>query len=539
MPGDLNNPPPGGADELERLRAFLAERGLSEGFVKNNVRVDRYDTRLFADVLKAEPELESLVSRAGKDAPRTFGVLLLDLFASFYKMVPELVEEHSVDPSHLRANRPLIERLREDEETLLARLDTATDEVASALATTSAARRILKELARRPALREWMESQAQPRPEDPASPSEEAAAADESIEPPAPPPGTGDQPSAEPPAKGVGPQVEVPGGFAGDLRALVRAASLAGSCEAAAHAATLRDWGLRPADLRTVPIEERLEIASTLRTRRMRELADLLGRMRNHRRASERRKVKANRDEIHAVETSGDIARVLPSEIAGAFGSRNAHRKRDFYRRLSERSLLSYSLRTEEPAGRGPVIALIDSSYSMNGPPMEWASAVALALAHAASGAASGGASGKAGSSARRVHAIFFNAGIVLEVELAPGEKDVRKYLQVGTVDAGGGTDYVPPLARALEIVASTPKTDEGTPDLLLVTDGVCELPGEFAAHLREEKSARGFKLVSVLVGENARAASLEPFSDRILRAEDLARASGARDAAGELFDSL
>ena len=533
MPGDLNNPSPGGADELERLRAFLAERALSEGFVKNNVQIDRYDTRLFADVLKAQPELESLVSRAGKDAPRTFGVLLLDLFVSFYKMVPELVEELSVDPSHLRANRPIVGRLREDEETLLARLDTATDEVASALATTSAARRILKELARRPALREWMEIQAQPRPEDPASPSGEAAAADESIEPPASPPGTGDEPSAEPAAKGS--QAEVPGGFAGDLRALVRAASWAGSCEAAAHVATLRDWGLRPADLRTVPIEERLEIASTLRTRRMRDLADLLGRLRNHRRASERRKVKANRDEIHAVETSGDISRVLPSEIAGAFGSTNPHRKRDFYRRLSERSLLSYSLRTEEPAGHGPVIALIDSSYSMNGPPMEWASAVALALAHAASG----GASGKAGSSARRVHAIFFNAGIVLEVELAPGEKDVRKYLQVGTVDAGGGTEYVPPLARALEIVASTPKTGEGTPDLLLVTDGVCELPGEFAAHLRKEKSARGFKLVSVLVGENARAASLEPFSDKILRAEDLARASGARDAAGELFDSL
>lgn len=525
MSGDLSNRGPG---ELDGLRAFLSGRGLAEGFVKNNVGIDRYDTRLFSEVLDAEPELRELVERAGRDAPKTFGPLLLDLFASFYKMVPELVEVSSVDPAHLRANRPFVEKLREDEGALIARLSTATDEVASALATIEAGNRILLEFMRRPALGDWMGRQAEPRQGDPAPPdpgSDQAAPSQEDEDPREPPP----DPSGPGSPSSVTP--DVPGGFAADLRALVRAASRAASGEAGAHARALRDWGLRPADLRTVPIEERLEIARKMRTKRMQDLADLLGRMRNHRRAAERRKVKANRDQIHGIETSGDIARALPSEIASAFGTKNPLRKMDFYRRLSERSVPSYSLRTDEPVGRGPVIAMIDSSWSMSGPPMEWASAVALALAHAAAGSV--------GTAARRVHAIFFNARIVLEAELAPGERDVRKFLALGTVAADGGTRYDRPVSRALELLSAGPKPGEGVPDLLLVTDGRCELAEEDVSHLEAKKTAGGFKLVTVLVGDHARAGSVEPFSDKVVEAQDLARASGARDAAGAVFESL
>lgn len=526
MSGDLSNERP---NELDGLRAFLSERGLAEGFVKNNVGIDRYDARLFSEVLEAEPELRILAERAGRDAPKTFGPLLLDLFASFYKMVPELVGASSVDPAHLRANRPFVEKLREDEGALIARLSTATDEVASALATTEAGKRILQELLRRPALGDWMDRQAEPRPDDPAPPGPETGDVspsedEDAREQPPDPSGSQEAPGGVP--------RDVPDGFAADLRALVRAASRAASGEAGTHARALRDWGLRPADLKTVPIGERLEIARKLRTSRMRDLADLLGRMRNHRRAAERRKVKANRDQIHGIGTSGEISRALPSEIAAAFGTKNSLRKTDFYRRLSGGSVPSYSLKTDEPVGRGPVIAMIDSSYSMHGSPMAWASAVALALAHAASGSA--------GSGARRVRAIFFNARIVLEIELAPGERDLRKFLALGTVEADGGTDYVPPFSRALEVISQgPPKPGEGKADLLLVTDGVCGLPDDFALRLREEKSRRATKLVSVLVGDHARAGSVEAFSDEVVRASDLARASGARDAAGALFESL
>lgn len=478
-------------EELDRLRGFLADCAEAPGFVKNNVRLDRYDVRLFGELLEASGELRALAKAEG--APGSFGPLLLDLFVSFYKVQPELLDESSVAPAHLRANRPFIRRLREDEETMILRLTTAMDEVASGLATLEAGKKILDESRRRPDLRGWMDRQAR----------------------------VGEAPDHEPLNEVPAARPEKPFGDAadpapaGDLRASVRAASKAASVEADAHAAALSGWGLEPKNLLVVPLGERLELARKLRTRRMRDLADLLGRMRNARRAAERRKVRANRDEVHSVQTGGELHRALPSEIAGAFGSKNPRRRRDFFRRLSERAVLSYSLRADESVGRGPVIVLIDASGSMSGEPMEWASAVALALARAASG----GFAGRGG--ARRVHAIFFNARIVLEVELAPGERDVRKFLAIGTVEADGGTDYAPPLTRALDILS-------GGADLLLVTDGLCELSDDIAARLASEKEEKGFKLVSVLIGDAARETPgiVAAFSDKVIRAEDLAGSS-------------
>lgn len=500
--GDVGNPDGTPNEDLDRLRGFLSDRSEAAGFVKHNVRLDRYDVRLFRELLESSEELRALAKAEG--APETFGPLLVDLFVFFYKVQPALLDEGSVDPACFRANRPFVWRLREDEETMILRLTTAMDEVASGLATIEAGKEILDELRRRPDLHDWMDRQAR---------AGEASR---------------DEPPTATPAADYS---EHPSGFAADpppaagLRASARAASKAASAEADAHAAALSGWGLEPRDLRVVPLGERLDLARKLRTRRMRDLANLLGRMRNARRAAERRRVRANRDEVHSVETGGELHRALPSEIAGAFGLKNPLRRRDFYRRLSERSVLSYSLRTEEPAGRGPVIAMIDASGSMSGERMEWASAVALALAHAASGGSVCGA--------RRVHAIFFNARIVLEVELAPGERDARKFLAIGTVEADGGTDYVPPMRRALEILSG------GAADLLLVTDGLCELPDGFADRLAAEKEEKGFKLVSVLIGDSARKTpgGIAAFSDRVVRAEDLGGAQ--KDAAAEVFEAL
>jgi uncharacterized protein with von Willebrand factor type A (vWA) domain len=293
---------------------------------------------------------------------------------------------------------------------------------------------------------------------------------------------------------------------------------------------------------------ERLDFARALRTKRLKDLADLLGRMKNQRTSQRRKKVRANRDEIHAVGTSGEISRVLPAELACAFGTRDPRRQTDFFRRLSERSVPSYSLRTEQPVGRGPVVALIDCSYSMSGEPMAWASALALALAQFATRQAS------ARTGARPVTAIFFNTKIVLEVAIEAGERDPRKFLAVATVAADGGTNYDRPLSRALEILEgrSSPRGAARAgaapdADILLVTDGRCELGEEFAPEFARRKAALGCALVCVLVGERATVGAAEgaadgtlgKHADRIVRARDLARASGGRDAAARVFDAL
>lgn len=515
------------SEDLEKIRVFFSDSeagdaALASGFVKNTVGLNRYDARLFRELLESSEELRGLAK--DQDAPDTFGPLLLDIFSYLFKVRLEILDESQVDPACYKANTPFISRMAEDDQTFITRLTTCMDEVASGLATVEAGKKILEELRRNPDLREWMEAQTSTA--DPA-PTEPSSSGDSQKDSP-----QDGGPNADPAAsQPLEPQSNLPAGFAAKMRGLVREGMEAASTEASDHASALRSWGLEPQDLRTVGLGERLDLARKLRTQRMRNLADLLGKMRNQHRATERRKVRASRDEVYDVETSGDLARTLPSERAAAFGSGNPNRKRDFYRRLSEKSVLSYSLRTKEPVGRGPVIAMIDSSYSMNGEPMEWASAVALALAHAAGG--------RPGSGSRSVYMIFFNAQIVREIDVAPGEKDVKKLLEIGTVDAAGGTEYVPPISRALEILSGDASQLKGTADLLLVTDGLCQLPEEFATRLGQEKTARGFKLACVLVGDEAREGEIGKFSDPVIQASDLARASGARDAAAQVFENL
>ncbi len=467
-------------------------------------------------MVESDGALRALACRvgAGEARPGTFPALLFDLFLMFFKFDPAFVPEAETDPSHLRANRPVVRRLLDEEGTMIARLSTATDETASALAATEAAKSILEELARNPDLADWMDRQASLREATESGGAPDAGDGDEGD-------GTTEAVQDPPPAAPMGKTASQAAGAA--------------TREAERHAQAFASWGLKPADLSRVPLGERLELARALRTKRTRDLADLLGRMKNLRTSARKRKVRSNRDEIHSITTSGDLSRVLPQELARAFGAGDTNRTLDFYRGLSERSVPSYSLRTEEPEGRGPVVALVDSSLSMSGEPMAWASAVALTLAQAAT--RSGARSGPA-SDARPVTAIFFNTKVVLEVEISPGERDPRKFLSIANVAADGGTGYDAPLGRALDLLEGA-NAGARDADLLLITDGQCELSDNFAPEFARRKRLLGCALVCVLVGDAARGGSLEPHADRLVYARDLARASGGRDAAARVFDAL
>ena len=510
--------------DARRLADFLSSRELSSGYVRNNLSFNRYDAGTFAELVASDEALSSIARAAGAgggkpspEVPPTFAALLFDLFLMYFKFVPEFVGDGETDPACLKANRPILERLLGEEETMLARLGTATDETASALATAEAAKRLLDELRRRPYLAEWMRRQAEPAPQG-HTPPESSPAPGETADP---------TPDGDPAP-------------AADLGTAARAVADAASTEADRHAAALASWGLKPADLSRAPLGERLDLARALRTKRLKDLADLLGRMKNQRTSQRRKKVRANRDEIHAVGTSGEISRVLPAELACAFGTRDPRREMDFFRRLSERSVPSYSLRTEEPVGRGPVVALIDCSYSMSGEPMAWASAVALTLAQVATRQAS------ARTGARPVTAVFFNTQIVLEVAIDAGERDPRKFLSVATVAADGGTDYDRPLSRALEVLEgrSTPGGAAKRARPRTPTSSSSRTAGASSARPSPPSSRGARRLWAARWCASSSAStpptgSLEPHADRLVAAADLARASGGRDAAARVFDAL
>lgn len=531
---DEPNSPDGGADdELRKVEELFggAASPLSAGpeassLPEENLEHHRYDGRLWEELTTASSSLRSLSGDDG--APGTFLKLLQDLFLSYFKSQPNLLPEDGVEPRHRRANRPFVERTLDDPETYKARATTSGDVAASGLAALAAGEKLLEEIKNRPSLGEFFDEAGK-------EPAEDAPNPDAEDESPGPQDGPDEGPddAGEPdtggggqnsrPEAGEEPAPDLPGR---DARRAVRAASSAGKEEADRVASALSGWGLSPADLKRVPLGERLELLKALSGPAMAQFVELVGRMRNLARGEAKDKVRERRDEIHSIETSGDLARLLPTELA-ALASGDEPRRLEAEARLLEGQSLSWRLETRREKKRGPVVAMIDCSGSMDGPKMEWATAVALGLVDLAAG--------RGGLPKRAAALVYFNAKVAAEIRFDPDEHDAKKLLQAATVAANGGTDYRPPINRALEICG---ESGYDGADLLLVTDALCSLGEDHVRRLLEEKERSGMKFYSVLIGHRS-SGELERYSDRVFSLQDLAGSFASPGVAGEVFGML
>ena len=508
-----------GGKDLDRVRAFLDSGATNTGAADpypegarpepppavpddQNLAMDSYDKRLYEEAKTATGRLRDMIKADG--APDTLDPLARDLFAAFYKAQPDLLPEERVERRPLKANRPFLETLLEDPKTYETRATTALEELYATAAATAATEEYLNQLGDNPEL----------------------------APPPAGPPDADDDPpkSGEGNEDAGGSDEEAPAGPSGRaLRKAARAVADAARTEAEDLADAMDSWGIEPADLKTVPLRERLELARRLRGPDLKRLADLVGRMRNLSRAKAREKVAQRRDEVHSVASGrpDDPARVLPSELS-ALASKSPVRRLDFLRRFVEGRVLHYELRRDEKKARGPIVALVDCSGSMQGTRMEWAAAVGLALADVATH--------KGPSGGRPCALVFFNTRIVREVFFQGNNaRDPRKLLEAATVGANGGTEYVAPIARGVEIVGG--EASFSGADLVLVTDGECALPDAFLETFLAEKERLSVSLHSVLIGHRGPLPELARYSDEVHALGPAMQ--GAQDAASAIFERL
>jgi uncharacterized protein with von Willebrand factor type A (vWA) domain len=531
-----------------------------------NLRCDRYDARLYSELLAASSGLSELCSR--EDAPETFAALVNDLFLSYFKAQPDLLPEDGVRPAYRRANRPFIKRLLDDLDTYKARAATRLDAAASGLAALACGEKLIEEITNRPALREYLEQAIREEaPEE--EPNDEPADGKEVL---GSQPATGEEDSpdeddrtsnqtrdgAEPEATGSPDEDEAPdleghGSIVDDeglddeyssvqceatsgadppgsdepelpgrdARRAMRSASRAAGEEASRIGGALAGWGFSSADLARVPLGERLDLLKRLSGPEMLSLSELVGRMRNLARQTAREQVRDRSDEIHSIETSSDLSRLLPTELS-ALAADAPELRLAAEARLIEGRAASWRLTPRKKQKRGPVVALCDVSFSMEGYPLQWATAVALGVVDLAAG--------RNGLPKRASAVLHFNTDVVSEIRFSPGDSDAGKLLALATVGASGGTAYEPVVKRALEIASESEY--EGA-DILLITDALCRLDDSFVERILAEKERRGLRLYSVLIGASSNG-ELERYSERVWALSDLAGAG--EGAAGELF---
>ena len=201
---------------------------------------------------------------------------------------------------------------------------------------------------------------------------------------------------------------------------------------------------------------------------------------------------QASKSEVYGTHRSDDVMRVLPSELVNL---EDEDLEMLFYARLLEKQLLTYELQgTTQVVGEttethkqrtGPVVACLDTSGSMDGQPMLKAKALLLAIANMLQ------------QENRSLHVLLFGASGEIREFAMLAKNEAAGLLQFLQQGFGGGTDFETPLQRALTIIKT--EKDYQKADILMISDGDCQLSEAFLQKLKTQKSVLDCCIYSVL----------------------------------------
>jgi len=488
------------------------------------ILADGYDVEAFEHVLSRSRSLEEVTERLGKLLPHP-QPLVRDLFCSLFKLNAVVLAEDEVAPSAL-INRSLITSVLDSGALEPLRRHTALDATKAAAAAVMLARRLLDALRRefRNDPESLLQAAEAKRNEDllgekeaelghledtqPFAPDENASLAEElrreitALKARSRKDRVRQEVAAE---KAAGMEGAVDQGLEGVREQL----------EAPQHAAR----GLGLGQDAHVDVERRLELGERImRSDKLKRLARLVGAMRELAFDARRRRAVRSPQETHAVTLGNELERLLPSELhgLGGHGQRFGRVRRiEFRKRFSERQLLQYRL--EAPADRGPMVICLDGSSSMQGSKELWGKAVALTLMEIAR------------RERRRCLSLIFSSGTQpFEVDLlGTGLRGRRAKVREESVlrfaehFPGGGTEFEPPLTRAIDAVT---EGEYRRGDIVFITDGQARVSDELRNRIERSRKRFRFRVRAILVDVSDHdRASVTQFADEVHNVTDLA----------------
>lgn len=252
--------------------------------------------------------------------------------------------------------------------------------------------------------------------------------------------------------------------------------------------------GFSYADLQAAGGEDFTALAQALRGNTViQELARKMGRAYiSEQHKKQTRIPQASRSEVHGTHRSDDVMRLLPSELLNL---EDEALENLFYARLLEKQLQTYELQgttlipgetTEAQRKRtGPVVACLDTSGSMGGTPLLKAKALLLAIANILR------------QEERSLHVLLFGAADEIREFALEDPQHSAGLLHFLRQGFGGGTNFEAPLARAMQIIEQHPAYEKA--DVLMISDGDCQLSDHFCQHLHQRKAALDCMVYSVL----------------------------------------
>ena len=246
---------------------------------------------------------------------------------------------------------------------------------------------------------------------------------------------------------------------------------------------------------------------------KMRRLFGVFGRIRDQALSVRRRVLDRTDEELHEIRPGRgieDLGRLIPHELVALS---HPVLRRDFQRRLLDGGVLTYALRGSDRRGHGPLVVCLDTSSSMAGDKEIWSKAVALTFVELAR------------RRRRRCHVVCFSSGEkgLRHFDMNPGNAwtvGLDRTLDLAEHFSGGGTDFRPPLDAAARLLA---ERDLRRGDLVLITDGECEVDDAWRDEFLARKRKRNFALYSILIDvRDVQTATVRALSDRVSLISDL-----------------
>ncbi|GAA2377232.1 VWA domain-containing protein [Streptomyces carpaticus] len=509
------------------------------------VVADRFDRFTWSDTRAQSAGLRELAAElTGRHAGA--GDLLTDVFLAAYKAGPRVREAAEMDATRL-VNHRIVTELVESAEFTELRRETVGDPYAAAmavLALAGALRRMLErgreaqDLAVRAAAGTAGDRGAAARDRDDDSDGDGDGDGDRHESPgdgPDPDDAAGEDAAPDPAAADAAQRAAE----AADAAARALAAAVpgirgeAGNAAAKAaraareEAALMRSWGVSGGELERMPFDGRARLAERLRTGRLAQWSELIGRFRQMAAAERARKVENTTGELVGVTLGDDLSRIVPSELA-SLGLPEL--RAVFAARYAAGELMLFDSQGEQNTGRGAVVACVDTSHSMyaagpGGVTREaWAKACALALLD------------QARAAGRDFVGILFSAADRIQVFRFPAAEPagIARTLDFAESFLGGGTSYQAPLTVAADLLAA--EYDDASRmrgDIVMITDDECGVTERWTRDWNDAKRRLGFRVFGVAVGAPRAAAAgsvLEALCDNLRSVEDFTDVHAAAD---------
>lgn len=480
------------------------------------VKQDLFDHRKYDDILQQAEDLVEMVHGRSPDHP-TWVELVQDAYLSLWKARPELLDGQEVRPSHT-INLMTMDKVMGASAYEELRTWTRLDDWAAAMGTVSLAEKLAQYFDEQQDLLDQAKKVQQQEEQILAAmremqDREERDLSDEEVEE--------FLDDLESSLAELGEATEVLEDAAGAQQYLLRQAVQDGIEDALESSedvvGLVQNFGTHPGQWERLDPRVRMELAHRLqKTRKLHEIAKMIGRIKRMAVGEWSRRVIHGVDEVYDVTIGNDLEHVLASELTYLA---DPDSEDIFWVKYMEGTLLNYQLRGSEKANRGAIVCLVDNSGSMAGDQEIWAKGVAMALLEIAK------------RERRDFYGIHFGSRSELAEWYFPkGEVSLSDALDYAEFFFNGGTDFEAPIGRGVEVLETQFRDESATKgDIVMITDGECAVSPEWLTRFYNAKEQLDFKLYGCLIGWRSNV--LDQLSDKMFTIQDITSGGDVKEA--------